>query len=293
VNLNLLKTFIVVSKHLNFTKAALELRVAQPAVTKSIKKLEEELEIELFLRSNKSVLLTKRGHELLKKISPLINGISETIEDLKNESKNIAGEIRVGTLLELGEFLINPIVISFRKKNPEIKIEVVNSGNKELIGLLNRGDVDFIFGLSPVISESDRSYKFARQNSFLVTSKHTDLKQKHNFVDEKFIAYRKDDPLIKTFFKKFYPKYSLLNLKYSYISNSHKSMIDILKVSPNTFSVLPEFSASVDEALKSKEIKVVNKYSLVSDIYFSYKESDYIPKKDQLFIDHIKKNRKI
>ena len=86
LDLNLYKTFYVVAKNNSFTKASKILFISQPAVTQAIKKLEEQLDIELFKRTSKGIKLTKDGEKVYyyaEKLCQIANASCNLIDELQ------------------------------------------------------------------------------------------------------------------------------------------------------------------------------------------------------------------
>ena len=117
INLDLIKTFSVVAKYQNITKASEILITTQPAVSKAIKNLENQLNCNLFIRSKKGVKLTEDGlklYEASKKVLSIMNG---TIKEI-SETKTV--NLVVGKILT--EKVVLPYVSLFIDKYPYIKI---------------------------------------------------------------------------------------------------------------------------------------------------------------------------
>jgi len=92
IDLNLFKTFYFVALHNSFTKASEKLYISQPAVTQSIKKLEEQLNVELFKRTSNGIVLTKEGEKVFyyaEQLNNLIEANSNLINKIKEDENNI------------------------------------------------------------------------------------------------------------------------------------------------------------------------------------------------------------
>ena len=111
VDLELYRVFYTVGKHKHMTKASEELHISQPAISQSIKKLEEQLGGTLFLRSNKGMELTEEGkmfYEYVKGALELINNAEAEFTSFKDLDK---GEIKIGISTNIGFFIIILIVL--------------------------------------------------------------------------------------------------------------------------------------------------------------------------------------
>ena len=132
IDLNLFKTFYVVAKHESFSKAAAELYISQPAISYCIKKLEDELEVKLFIRFNKGIKLTDSGVKLKIYVESALNNIIVGCNELAEKAEQqFSGEINIGTHSNIGTFFLPNIIKKFVKLYPNAKINVYNSTKKK------------------------------------------------------------------------------------------------------------------------------------------------------------------
>ena len=144
INLELYKMFYVVAKNGNMTKASEELHISQPAISQSIKKLEEQLGGTLFLRSKKGMELTDEGKMFFGYVSSALQ-MFENAENEFTEYQNLSkGEIRVGASTTLTKIFLMNTIKEFHKKYPNIRIVVVNELSSNLINELKLGKLDFV-----------------------------------------------------------------------------------------------------------------------------------------------------
>lgn len=143
-----LEYFLMVSRVNSFTRAAERLYVSQPAVTNAVRSLEDELGIQLFDRSQKQALLTTEGKIFFAHVEQIMNGISNTLEEI-NSLKNLGtGIVNIG-LTALGGipscvFLLKEFVEGY----PNIKISVREDETEKLQKLLVEDKLDFAFVFS-------------------------------------------------------------------------------------------------------------------------------------------------
>ena len=144
VNLELYRIFYVVAKHKHMTKASEELHISQPAISQSIKKLEEQLDGTLFLRSNKGMELTEEGkmfYEYVKGALDLINNAENEFTSFKDLSK---GEIKIGCSSTLTKLILLDTLKEFHIEFPNININITNDLTTNLINDLKLGKLDFV-----------------------------------------------------------------------------------------------------------------------------------------------------
>lgn len=150
LNLNFLKIFFEVANCNSFLEASNKLYITQPAISRSIAKLEEELGVVLFHRANNGVSLTQYGQVLYKYIkesSDLLDVCQRTLKSMSNvEDTNIVIGVQSHIVIN---YLMKKI-INFRKKHPNVKMRFVDMPTKMLIEELVKGNLDFVIDTSPI-----------------------------------------------------------------------------------------------------------------------------------------------
>ena len=155
INLELYRIFYTVAKNKHMTKASEELHISQPAISQSIKKLEDELGGTLFLRSNKGMDLTSEGKmffEYVKGALELINNAENEFTSFKDLSK---GEIKIGVSTTLTKLILLEPLKKFHLDYPNINISITNDLTSNLVNDLKLGKLDFIIFNESNIKESN------------------------------------------------------------------------------------------------------------------------------------------
>ena len=125
----------------SITKAAKELHISQPSVTAAVHELEKELGVNLFLRRNNKIQLTEEGWFVQERI----DGILKSMDTLNRDLNDFVGQknhIRLGVPLQIGACLLPLIFGKFRKMNPEIKLEIQESGAIDIVKKLLDDQLD-------------------------------------------------------------------------------------------------------------------------------------------------------
>ncbi len=150
INLNWLKVFMVVATSNSFLDASKKLYISQPAISKSIKLLEEELHINLFYRGNKGICLTPKGEELLNYIMEA-NDLLETAQRMitKDDDTQL-GELVIGAQSHIVRYYLLERIEKFRKEYPNINIRIVDLSTRDLLEALEKHKVDFVIDSSPI-----------------------------------------------------------------------------------------------------------------------------------------------
>jgi len=144
INLNLYKIFNCVVKNKSMTKAADELLISQPAITKAIKTLENQIGGTLLLRSNKGLELTPEGQMLYEKITVALDIISDAENSLSSFFELKTGEVKIGISTVLSKILLKDTILAFSDRYPGIKINIINGLTGKLLDDLSKGKLDFV-----------------------------------------------------------------------------------------------------------------------------------------------------
>lgn len=155
INLNLYKIFYEVALSESISDASKKMFITQSAVSKAIKKLEEDLNTNLFYRNSKGVKLTQKGEELLFYVEEAFNNLV-TAKRTMIESKTLnKGKISIGVPSQIGSFYIFEDITNFHKKYPNIEITIISKTTTQLLKLLEQHEIDFIIDTSPINTKID------------------------------------------------------------------------------------------------------------------------------------------
>lgn len=123
-----IKYFLTAAEYEHMTKAANSLHIAQPALSQSIKHLEEELGVSLFYRKNRSIRLNPCGKLLQSELIPILNKLDSLPEQLKEMDKQTSQTISLNILS--GTALITQSIISFKKLHPEVNFRLLQNADE-------------------------------------------------------------------------------------------------------------------------------------------------------------------
>lgn len=150
VDTELYHVFDQVAKEGTFSGAAKALGITQPAVSQSIKLLEDLLDVKLFSRTSRGVILTREGEELsgyVRSAMGLLNTGEERLSKLKNLS---AGEIRIGAGDTVAKWFLLPLIEKYHAMYPDVKISLTNRTSDRTLELLKNGLLDIGFVNMPL-----------------------------------------------------------------------------------------------------------------------------------------------
>lgn len=143
MNLELYKSFFFIAKHGSISKAAEHLYITQPAVSRALRQLEDNLGCVLFSRTPKGVKLTQEGEILYRYIEQAFNFISNAEKKINDFRNLLSGEVRIGVSDTLCKNYLVPYLKLFNTLHPTIKIHVICPTTPGIINLLKAGKIDF------------------------------------------------------------------------------------------------------------------------------------------------------
>ena len=187
-----LRAFILIGKHSSFSKTAMELRIAQSAISRQIKLLEQSLNQELIIRSSKKVILTDKGRELFLAAKSFEATIKNIFENEQTKT------IHIGVLQGLLENWFQHI-LSLYYKDYSNNIVIKVASPMALKNLLHEGQLDIIFINENIQSELISALKLFDETLVLISKEKVSLEQIHQY---RWIIYDDEDNLIRTYRKR-------------------------------------------------------------------------------------------
>jgi DNA-binding transcriptional LysR family regulator len=137
-----LQVFRSVATHLSFTKAANELFITQPAVTKNIKALESEYGLRFFSRKGNRIYLTPEGSMLLRYVDEFFALERKLDDDLNYFREHPSGLLRLGASTTIAQYVIPPVLSEFSSRFPNIKISLNTANTEQIAYMLLHGEID-------------------------------------------------------------------------------------------------------------------------------------------------------
>jgi LysR family transcriptional regulator, transcriptional activator of the cysJI operon len=186
-----LKVFRVVARHLNFSRAAEELLLTQPAVTQQIKALEDEYGVPLFDRSGGRIALTPAGKALLPYAEKLKEISDEAYETVASIVGDHAGKLALGASQTIGQYLLPNLVAAFLRENPRIAITAVSGNTDAMLEALAAHRIQLAMIEGPGLRKDLHIEPFMEDQMVLV------VPSSHEWADREVgIEELKDAPLL-------------------------------------------------------------------------------------------------
>jgi len=149
MDLKQLRTFICVAEAGSLSRASDRLRIAQPALSRHIKLLEQEIGVELFARHVRGMDLTEPGRELLARVSGLVRQIEQSVHDIQSMRAEVKGHVALGLMPTVSGVLAVRLVERAARELPGVTLRLVEGYSGHLIEWLQRGDIDLSFLYGP------------------------------------------------------------------------------------------------------------------------------------------------
>lgn len=191
MNIRDLKYLVSVARERHFAKAAQKSFVSQPTLSMQIKKLEDELGVQVFERSQKNFLVTKVGKEIIAKAEVILQQVDDIKTIAKSSRDPFSGELKIGAFPTLASYVFPKITPAITKKFNQLRLFLVEEKTEQLLSKLKSGEIDCALIALPIKDE--------------------ELEVKKIFTEEFLLAVSKENPLGKD--KKLEQKISTKDLK--------------------------------------------------------------------------------
>lgn len=171
---NLYKIFLYLYEQKSISKTANLLYVSQPAISYSLKELENQLGYTLFYRNSKGIEPTMEAKELYSYISTAFNIVKSGEDHIKSLNSLNVGCIRIGTPSFIGVFYLSSFIADFRKLYPGIKFEIISRSISDMVEMLETRKIDLIVDTLPIPTTKKSVKKIALtrlQNCFAYNNK--------------------------------------------------------------------------------------------------------------------------
>ncbi|WML52439.1 LysR family transcriptional regulator [Neobacillus sp. PS3-12] len=184
--------FVEVAKYKSITKAAEQMHISQPALSKSIISLEDELGTTLIIRTNKAIALTDAGEVVLnyvQKMTSLLDEMKLTLSDLTNLSM---GQINIGLPPFIGSLFFPKVMKKFHQAYPNIKLDITEYGGARVVKSVEEGEIELGVAVLPLDEQVFNVYPIVKEEMKLVVHKDHPLAYRkevniNDLKDEEFI----------------------------------------------------------------------------------------------------------
>ncbi len=283
MELRQLEYFQMASRLKNLTRAAQRLRVSQPNITVAIKKLEAELGVQLFDRSQKQLSLTPEGKVFLKRIELALRNIEDAVLELNDYKQLQKGTIKIGIPPMMGAYLFPKVFSDFRRIHPHLDVLLYEEGSLTIREKLESDELDFGIIIVPEKTPNLNVLRMSRNQLMACVSQKSPLASADEITPQDIAES------------------DLIMMKEgSYLRKVVQSKLSELRISPHTvlesgqivtIKGLVEHQVGIAFLLDficddSPNIKAIPFYDpIFVDIGLAWKKGKYVSKAAQAFID--------
>ena len=173
MELRQLKYFVMVAQELHFGKAAARLDITQPALSKQIRVLERDIQVQLFVRTKRKVELTPAGEVFLQEAQQLLERAKQAIALAQRTAKGEIGRLTIG-FTPTATYTVLPTSLGhLRSRHPQIEVEMLELSTEAQVTALNRNEIDVGFLHPPIDSRGLELYPiFAEEFAVVLPKTH-------------------------------------------------------------------------------------------------------------------------
>jgi DNA-binding transcriptional LysR family regulator len=164
-----LVTFVCVADLLNFTRAAEQLHLAQSSVSAQIRQLEEDLDVRLFDRIGRSVLLTEAGEKLYAYARRMNEMTKEIRADIKDDT-HARGTLTIRAPETVASIYMPEVTRQFHNLHPKVKLKFINCDDRQLKEELNTGRIDLAFLLTDTVAFRDVNVRLLKEEKLIMAA---------------------------------------------------------------------------------------------------------------------------
>ena len=132
-----MRAFFAIVEEGNISHAAIRLGIAQPALSRQMKHLEENLQVKLFERGSRRIRLTEAGQVLYNRVESILGMVDGTVREIKEIGSGTKGTVRIGTITTSGAMILPDLIAEFRKIYPDVTFEIWEAEGARIIELLD------------------------------------------------------------------------------------------------------------------------------------------------------------
>lgn len=185
MELRILRYFLTVAKEQSFTKAAEQLHITQPTLSRQIAAFEKELDIVLFVRKGKNITLTEEGLLLKRRALEILNLEERTLEELRGTEEVIEGTVTFGCGESMAVEILAKICKRYKEKYPLVQIAIHTATADIIYEMMNKGLVDIALFMEPVDTEGLDYIRIKDSDRWVVGMRSDDPMADKEYIEKK------------------------------------------------------------------------------------------------------------
>lgn len=187
ITLRQLEFAIAVGKHKHFKRAAEDCSVSQSALSLGIAALEEQLDVQIFERNNKQVLITPIGEEIIKRGEVILSQINDLTQLAQSQHKPLNSPMNIGLIPTIAPYLLPKVLPKLREQFPEFKLNISEDQSERLIEKVRKGTIDTAILALPYPITGLHKFEFWQENFFAVVHEQDELAQLEKINTEQLL----------------------------------------------------------------------------------------------------------
>jgi len=291
-NLSSYWIFYTVANAGNISKAAKELYISQPAISKSIQKLEESLNCKLFSRSSRGVILTDEGTLLYDHVKEAFETLSLGEDKLKRSIELGVGHIQIGVSSTLCKYMLLPYLSEFIHQNPHISISINCQSTNETLRLLDDNKIDIgLIGKPDVLKGLTFDHLSDIEDTFVATPEYLENLAERGIEKEEVLEHATlmllDKNNVTRRYIDDYFQENLIDVSDTIDISDMGLLIDFAKIGVGVACVIKSFVSR--ELSKGKLVEIPLEIAIPKrEVGFAYKENVKHSKALESFIEFYK-----
>ncbi|CAN7599391.1 LysR family transcriptional regulator [Pararhizobium sp. LjRoot238] len=177
MDISQLRTLIHVAELGSLSKASDRMHIAQPALSRQIRLLEEELGVRLFDRHGRGMIVTEQGQDVLRHALRIMAELEEIRAVVSDENAPLRGHVSIGMPPTASDILSEPLVSAFKARHPEATLRIVSAYSGYLLDWLHRGEIDAAILYDPKSARTLRIHPLLEETLFLIGPSDSGLSQ--------------------------------------------------------------------------------------------------------------------
>ena len=289
--LRAMELFLSISQTRNFSETARRFGISATAVSRMITDIEEELKIKLLLRSTRQVALTESGQEYARQLEDILWRINELRDNITAISTAPQGRLHVHSRTMFGLGVLPPLIAEFRKRYPDIHIELTVS---EAPVDLRRNQIDIDFRISPPVEAGVKRRMLFVSERHLVASpaylaSKPPLQKPEDILEHECLAYQLPGDETTWRFKQD-EHISEIAFKPRHVSNNGIALLELARLGEG-FALLDDYTVHND-LMQGTLVRVLPDYRISNKgfdegMYATILDTPIIPAKIRLFMDFV------
>ncbi|MDO6563020.1 LysR family transcriptional regulator [Amphritea sp. 1_MG-2023] len=283
-----LRNFQMVAREANFTRAAKQLHLAQSAVSMSIKRLEEQLNLTLFHRTERRITLTDEGERLLLHADKILQAVTDAELEMQELTGLSRGQVRVGIPSMLGSYYLPEFLMGFRHSYPDIQLSVVEGGTSHIRQQIEQGELDIGIVVDDGKPDELEKIHLLQEEILVCVSADHPLAQQASvsyteFLDEELVLFKEG------FFHRQVTEQLAQNYQVKPKISFETNLIPLIQsVVRHGFGISALLRPAIDDA--QDLIGLPFETPLRFDLCIAWRQQSYLSRANQAFVDYLLKH---